>query len=73
MSENEIKVLVTQASEYLKTKSRQQLRFKPLLQNLGCYTSFLQNVVVHYNLIISDYAAQISSHFTEMTKVIKVT
>ena len=71
MSDRDIKILVQKAGEYLKNKSKQHLKFKPLLKNLPNYTSFMQNIIFHYNLIIKQYAQAISKHFTEMTKVIK--
>lgn len=71
MSDKEIKKLVQKAADYLKNKKKQNLKFKPLLKNLPNYTTFLQNVICHYNLIIKQYAPAISKHFTEMTKVIK--
>lgn len=71
MSDREIKLLVQKATEYLKSKNRQNLEFKPLLKNLPAYMIFLQNIIFHYNLIIKEYAGAISKHFTEMTKVLK--
>ena len=41
------------------------------MKNVQNYTSFLQNIIFHYKLIVKQYAQLISCHFTEMTKVIK--
>lgn len=56
MSDRDIKMLVQRANEYLKNKSKQHLKFKPLQKNLPNYTIFMQNIIFHYNLIIKNYA-----------------
>ena len=70
MSDCQIQQLVIKAGEYLKNKKNSK-KFKPLLKHLPNYTSFLQNIICHYNLIIKQYAPAISKHFTDMTQVIK--
>ena len=41
MSDREIKLLVQKASDYIKEKQKQSLKFKPLMKNLTNYGSFL--------------------------------